>query len=236
MASKAYNRNMDHADAPLTEGGSASQTTIQNIKYVINNTASIYKEFDDHVFNGVIGQSFETSKEDYVRITGSKFPTNNVLSIGQANNRGIDGAALQEWAMMSFFARMNYRWKDKYLAGVTYRVDGSSRFNKNERYVGFPSFSLGWRISKENFMEAYTWLDDMKFRASLGFSGISGSGGYYGHQGQYVQKEKAGVYGNTNILEVKQPSNPDLKWEKTKTLDLGLDMNLFKNKVQMSFD
>ncbi|MDQ2178426.1 TonB-dependent receptor [Marinifilum sp. D714] len=236
MASKAYNRNLSYDASPILEGGSASQTTIQNMKYVINNTATIYKEHGEHVFNGVLGQSFEASKEDYVRVSASDFPTNNVLSIGQANTTHVDGASLQEWAMVSFFARMNYRWKDKYLAGVTYRIDGSSRFNKNERYVGFPSFSAGWRISKEQFMEAYTWLDDMKLRASLGFSGISGSGGYYGHQGQYVQKDNANIYGKKNILEVEQPSNPDLKWEKTQTLDLGLDMSLFESKVQVSFD
>ncbi|NOU59314.1 SusC/RagA family TonB-linked outer membrane protein [Marinifilum caeruleilacunae] len=236
MASKAYNRNLSYDASPLLEGGSASQSNIQNIKYVINNTATVYKEMGDHVINGVLGQSFETSEEDYTRITGTDFPTNSVMSIEQADSRRVDGALTQEWAMVSFFARMNYRWKDKYLAGVTYRIDGSSRFNKNERYVGFPSFSAGWRISNENFMVPYTWIDDLKIRASLGFSGISGSGGYYGHQGQYVLKDNASKYGSTNILEVKQASNPDLKWEKTQTLDWGVDMSLFQSKLKLSFD
>lgn len=236
MASKSYNRNMSYDASPILQGGSASQTNIQNMKYVINNTASVYKEFGDHVINGVVGQSFETSKEDYIRITGSDFPTNSVLSIQQAESRRVDGAVLQEWAMVSYFARMNYRWKDKYLAGVTYRMDGSSRFNKNERYVGFPSFSAGWRISSEEFMEPYLWINDLKLRASLGFSGISGSGGYYGHQGQYVLKDNASKYGKVNILEVKQASNPDLKWERTNTFDLGLDLSLFNNRIQLTFD
>jgi len=241
MSSKAYNRNKEYKD--MVDGqeveiiqGSASQTTINNLKLVINNTASIYKEFGEHVFTGVLGQSFETSDEDYVRIAATDFPTNEVLSIGSANDSRVDGAVLREWAMVSFFGRMNYRWKDKYMAGITYRVDGSSRFNKNERYVGFPSFSAGWRISEENFMESYTWLDDMKFRASLGFSGISGSGGYYGNQGQYVAKEYAKKYGNTNILEVQQASNPDLKWEKTNTIDIGLDLSLFQSRISLSLD
>ncbi len=236
MASKAYNRNMSYENYPLLKGGSASQTNIQNIKYVINNTANINKEFGKHFFNGVLGQSFETSQEDYVRISGSNFPTNSVLSIQQAKNKHVGGAITKEWAMVSFFARLNYRFRDKYLAGVTYRLDGSSRFNKNERYVGFPSFSAGWRISEENFMNSISWIDDLKIRTSLGFSGISGSGGYYGHQGQYILKPNASVYGNTNILEVKQPSNPDLKWEKTITLDLGIDIKLLKDKINIAFD
>lgn len=241
MSSKAYNRNkeykgMDNGKEVEIIQGSASQSNINNLKLVINNTASIYKEFGEHVFTGVLGQSFETSKEDYVRIAATDFPTNDVLSIGSANDSRVDAAVLREWAMVSFFGRLNYRWKDKYLAGVTYRVDGSSRFNKNERYVGFPSFSAGWRISKENFMERYTWLDDMKFRASLGFSGISGSGGYYGNQGQYVARDYAKKYGNTNILEVQQASNPDLKWEKTHTVDIGLDLSLFQSKISLSLD
>jgi len=234
MVSKAYNRNMAYEQ--IDKEGDANQTNVQNMKYVFNNTASIYKEFGEHVFNGVIGQSFETSDEDFTRIGGTGFPTNDVLSISQADNSRVYDAVRKEWAMMSFFARMNYRWLDKYMAGITYRVDGSSRFNKNERYVGFPSFSLGWRFSKEQFLEAYTWLTEAKLRASLGYSGISGSGGYYGHQGQYVLKQYASKYGTTNILEVDQPSNPDLKWERTKTFDLGLDVTLFGDKVQFTFD
>lgn len=234
MVSKAYNKNM--AYEKIDRKGNANQTNIQNMKYVFNNTATIYKELGEHVFNGVIGQSFETSDEDIVNIGGEGFPTNDVLSISQADRSWVGRAVRSEWAMMSFFARMNYRWLDKYMAGVTYRIDGSSRFNKNERYVGFPSFSLGWRFSKEQFMEAYTWVTDAKIRASLGFSGISGSGGYYGHQGQYVLKQQAPKYGSNNILEVEQASNPDLKWEKTKTLDIGLDLTLFGDKVQFTFD
>lgn len=241
MASKAYNRYKGYTEISNGElkdiiEGSASQTNINNLKLVINNTASIYKELGEHIFTGVLGQSFETSKEDYVRIRGRDFPSNDVLSIGAANSTGVDNAVLKEWSMVSFFGRLNYRWKDKYLAGVTYRVDGSSRFNKNERYVGFPSFSAGWRMSKENFMEQYVWLDEMKFRASLGFSGISGNGGYYGNQGQYVSREYAKKYGVNNILEVQQPNNPDLKWEKTQTVDLGLDVSLFNSKVSLSLD
>jgi len=246
MSSKSYNRNKEYKGVGLDENGneveieliqgSASQSNINNLKLVINNTASIYKEFGEHVLTGVIGQSFETSKEDYVRISATDFPTNDVLSIGSANEPRVDGAVLREWAMVSYFGRMNYRWKDKYMAGVTYRVDGSSRFNKNERYVGFPSFSAGWRISNENFMERYTWVDDLKLRASLGFSGIAGSGGYYGHQGQYVARDYAKQYGNTNILEVQQASNPDLKWEKTHTIDFGVDLSLFQSKISLSVD
>lgn len=241
MSSKSYNRNKEYKGIVGGEEvqiiqGSASQTNINNLKLVINNTASVYKEFGDHVINGVIGQSFETSKEDYVRIAGSDFPSNDVLSIGSANDSRVDGAVLREWAMVSFFGRIQYRLKDKYMAGITYRIDGSSRFNKNERYVGFPSFSAGWRISNENFMERYIWLDDLKLRASLGFSGISGSGGYYGNQGQYVARDYAKQYGNTNILEVQQASNPDLKWERTHTIDLGLDMSMFNSRVSLSLD
>ncbi len=242
MSSKAYNRNKEYkgfADGKNFEiiQGSASQSNINNFKLVINNTASIYKEFGEHVLTGVLGQSFETSQEDFVRISATDFPTNDVYSISAANEPSVDAAILREWALVSFFGRLQYRLFDKYIAGFTYRVDGSSRFNKNQRYVGFPSFSVGWRISEENFMERYTWLDEMKLRASLGFSGIAGSGrGYYGNQGQYIAKQYAKKYGNTNILEVKQPSNPDLKWEKTHTIDLGLDLSLLNSKISLTLD
>ncbi|MCT4616086.1 MAG: SusC/RagA family TonB-linked outer membrane protein [Marinifilaceae bacterium] len=238
ITTKSYNRTLDHPNSPHLKGGDASQTDVQNLKYVFNNTATIFKEFDEHQINAVFGQSFEKSMENTIRIRGSEFPSNSVMSIGSAIKQRVDEARYQDWAMLSFFGRVNYRLKDKYLFGVTYRVDGSSRFNENERFVGFPSFSAGWRISQEDFMQPYVWLNDLKLRASLGFSGISGSSrDYYGNVGRYtLRKAQDKKYGDKLILEYSQPSNPDLKWEKTRTLDIGLDMSLFEHRLEANID
>ncbi len=235
--SEAYSRLISRPDI---EGGNATQTTNQNRKFVINNTASVVKVFNNvHSINSVIGQSFETSREQRISIWGRKFHSDEVLAIGHAGERGVSSTATQEWALFSVFARLNYQYNHKYLAGVTYRVDGSSRFNKNNRYIGFPSFSFGWRASEEDFMKNISWVDELKFRGSVGFTGIDGTSGYYGNQGQYLLQSIAGMqfqYAGSPLLQVVQPNNPNLKWENTRTLDLGVDFSMLRGKLTLQVD
>ncbi|UNY98754.1 TonB-dependent receptor [Zhouia spongiae] len=233
FGSEAYSRLISRPDL---EGGSARETTKQNRKLVVNNTINYVKNFNKHAINSVIGQSFEKSREQATSIFGRNFDNDNVLAIGRAGNRGISNTLIQEWALFSAFGRLNYQYDNKYLAGVTYRVDGSSRFNKNNRYIGFPSFSLGWRLSEEAFMKGFNWIDDLKFRGSMGFTGIDGTSGYYGNQGQYLPHPNGLNYNGVSILQARQPNNPNLKWERTRTLDLGVDANLFGNRVDLQVD
>ena len=239
LNSKAYSRIISRPDI---EGGNATQTKLNNKKFVVNNTASIVKVFNNiHSINSVIGQSFETSTEESNSIRGRLFESDDILDINKAGVVGGDTEPLiREWALFSMFARLNYQYKHKYLAGITYRVDGSSRFNKNHRYVGFPSFSLGWRASEEHFMESASWIDELKFRGSVGFTGIDGTSGYYGNQGQYVLLRGGGTlpmkYFDSEILQVEQPNNPNLKWERTRTLDLGLDLSMFNERINLQVD
>jgi TonB-linked SusC/RagA family outer membrane protein len=233
FGSEAYSRLINR---PNLLGGSATQTTNQNRKLVVNNTVTFVKSFDKHSINGVMGQSFETSREQGSSIWGNKFSSDEVLAIGRASERGIFSTIVQEWALFSAFGRLNYQYDQKYLAGVTYRIDGSSRFNKNNRYIGFPSFSLGWRASEESFMKNVSWVNDLKFRGSVGFTGIDGTSGYYGNQGQYSPEPNGLQYDGLPILQVKQPNNPNLKWEKTKSVDLGVDASLFNDRLGIQLD
>lgn len=234
FSSESYSRIISRPDI---EGGNATQTTKQNKKFVINNTASVVKTFNNiHSINGVLGQSFETSREQSTSIWGRRFHSDEVLAIGQAGENGVSNTQIQEWALFSMFGRLNYQYDHKYLAGVTYRVDGSSRFNKENRYIGFPSFSLGWRASEENFLNTVSWIDELKFRGSLGFTGIDGTSGYYGNQGQYNLQPYGLQYAGSPILEVKQPNNPNLKWERTRTIDLGLDFSMLDERINLHVD
>jgi TonB-dependent starch-binding outer membrane protein SusC len=233
LNSEGYSRLVSRPDLV---GGDATQTTIQNRKFVVNNTATLLRKYNRHLFNGVVGQSFETSRELNDMITGRGFPSDNILSISQAQTSRVSSSLVQQWALFSVFGRLNYRFEDKYLLGATYRLDGSSRFNKNHRYIGFPSFSAGWRISGEPFMERYLWIKDLKIRGSIGFSGIDGTGGYYGNQGQYSLSPNGIQYNGMNLLQVVQPNNPNLKWEKTRSIDVGIDADLFDSKLKFTLD
>ncbi len=232
--SRGYNRQ---ASRPTLPGGEAIESLAQNRKLVLDNTASIRKRIgENHFINSVFGQSFETSTEQRTNISGTNFFHDFIQSIGAASATRVRSSLQQKWALVSYFFRVNYQYRDKYLAGVSYRIDGSSRFNKNERYVGFPSFSLGWKISEEGFMERFTKLDELKIRGSVGFAGVQGSGGYYGNQGQYVLNDNNSNYAGLPILEIKQPNNPNLGWEKTRSLNLGLDLSMFDSRFTLTYD
>ena len=239
--SDAYSRLISR---PSIVGGNATSRKVENKKFVINNTATIAKVFNNiHSINSVLGQSFETSEEWSYATTARDFASDDILDINQGGIVRVSEPLLREWALFSVFGRLNYQYDHKYLAGVTYRLDGSSRFGRNNRYIGFPSFSLGWRASNENFLKDASWLNELKFRGSVGFAGVdgnSGVGGYYGNQGQYqlfrYGNNSVAQYLDSNILQVIQPNNPDLEWERTRTLDLGMDLSLFDGRIDLTVD
>lgn len=237
MVARSYSRK---AAAPgMLPNGDAVESININRKFVVNNTATFnYKFNGKHYFDGVIGQSFETSVENTNTIASNNFPDDGILSIGATNSesRRVRAALQREWAMLSYFVRLNYQLNEKYLAGITYRVDGSSRFSRNQRYVGFPAFSMGWRMSREPFMSSVNWVKDLKLRGSVGLTGVQGgsASSYYGYQGQYTFEDSN--YGNLPILAVEQPPNPNLEWQKTLTFDAGIDASLFDGTVDVILD
>lgn len=214
----------------------ASETTNMNYKVVINNTLNVTKSFGvDHFLQGVVGQSYEYSNERVTAVTGKNFFSSDLIGVGAAQTKTVSQAMRQKWALFSAFARLNYQYRHRYMAGVTYRVDGSSRYNKDHRYLGTPSFSLGWRLSEENFVrDAMPWVDEMKLRASVGWSSKDGNNSYYGAQAVYKLSDRN--YGGYNYLMMSQPGNADLDWEKTITYDVGLDLSILKNRLDITLD
>ncbi len=233
MSSESYSRLKSRL---WLEGGSARQSNRTNKKYVVNNTLTAIKVLGDHSINAVVGQSFEKSRENNTTVSGREFNSDNEISISAAGKSQVENALVQQWAIFSAFTRINYQYLNKYMGGFTYRVDGSSRFNKSNRYIGFPSFSLGWRVSNEDFMEPYPFIDDLKFRGSIGFTGTDGSGGYYGNQGQYTKHGKSFNYNGVLIYELNKPNNPNLKWERTRSYDLGMDLSLLDSRIKLTVD
>jgi TonB-linked SusC/RagA family outer membrane protein len=230
----AYTRRVKR---PSGFGNDAVETTSGNQKIVINNTASLLKPIGSvHYINAVVGQSYEQSTENNIQIGGYNFFSDDIRSISGAGSKYILNANRQKWALVSYFARVNYEYDHKYLAGVTYRIDGSSRFSSNNRYIGFPSFSAGWRLSQESFMKNLKGVDDIKLRGSIGFSGNNSSTSYYGSQGQYTLNEDNLSYGGIQILQMVQPENPNLKWERTQSIDIGLDVTLWNNRFNLTAD
>ncbi len=143
-------------------------------------------------------------------------------------------------ALISYYARLSYSWDSRYLLTATIRRDGTSRFSKDTRWGTFPSVALAWRLSEEPFLKNASWMDDLKIRASYGVTGQQDGIGNYNYlptywsgtsNSQYIGSD--GSYINTYL-----PSSyvSDLKWETTKSYNLGLDWTFLDNRIQGSFD
>ncbi|MBO9729987.1 MAG: SusC/RagA family TonB-linked outer membrane protein [Chitinophaga sp.] len=234
ISSRAYDRIIDR---PQNIGGSATETQQQLRKWVINNRIDINKIVGDgHAISAMLGQSFEKSVENTNSVNGRGFMNDDMLSIATATDKRVSNSLEQQWAQVSFLSRINYEYKHKYLVGTTYRLDGSSRFSANHRYVGFPSFALGWALSEENFLKGSKVIEQLKLRASVGFTGNDGGNGYYGNQGQYAIGVYGATYGNVPTIDNKQPANPNLQWERTTTWNIGADYSLWQGRVSGAID
>lgn len=138
-------------------------------------------------------------------------------------------------SVMSFFGRLNYDWKNRYIFEANFRADGSSRFAKGHRWGYFPSFSAAWRISEEDFMKCAEWLNNLKIRASWGRLGNNSVSDY---ATQLIYTRKSNVFGDTAVsgAGIAAMVNDRLKWESTTMTDIGIDLSLFRSRLSMTTD
>ena len=213
----------------------ANFVTMRSTNWVWENTLNYNKTFNnDHSVTGLVGYTMQEQTLEYSEMTGGSFPNDLVHTINAGKvTRGSTSET--EWALISFLARATYSYKGKYLASAALRTDGCSRFGKNNRWGYFPSASIAWRVSEEEFMKDLNWLNNLKLRLSYGVTGNNqipnyGAIGLLGYS-SYVQSGTVtqGLY--TNTLP-----DPELKWEKTGQVNFGLDAGLFNNRINLSLD
>lgn len=146
------------------------------------------------------------------------------------------GSSKSDHKLISFFGRVNYDWKERYMLTFSLRHEGSSRFGKNHKWGNFPAFSLGWRISDEKFMDSISWIDDLKIRYDYGMTGNQEIGNYK----SLATYQAFGWYQyNGNSFHVWGPSknvNSELRWEQGRNQNIGLDFSLFKNRISGSLN
>ncbi|MBQ7443417.1 MAG: TonB-dependent receptor [Bacteroidaceae bacterium] len=246
---------------PITEGTVANPTNSVEgkqehwTKWMWNAVASYNFEKGRH--HGDVLAGIELNRQDDVWFSGKAYDFAVLnpsymwpnAAVGEAEAYGDGGG----FTLVSFFGKFNYNYDNRYLASVTVRHDGSSRFGRNNRYGTFPSVSAGWRISQEKFMENVGWLDDLKIRASWGQTGnqeISniarftlyesnyGEAGF-GGQSYGTSYDIAGTNGGQQLasgFRRTQLGNDDLKWETTTQTNVGFDFGLFRNALYGSFE
>src|SRR5690606_35892721 len=155
------------------------------------------------------------------------------------NNAIINPAATtqtkSEWGLVSYFARVNYGFKNKYLLEASFRTDGSSRFGQENKWGYFPSASVAWRVTEEDFMQGIEAISELKLRASYGVTGNFNIGNF-----QYLGTVSTVSYSpdneTGNATAQTSLENPSLSWEKTKGYDFGLELGLFNNRLNFNFD
>ncbi len=189
------------------------------------------KSYGDYSVSAVLGTEFQYTIVDNARAEGQQFPLDELKTLASAGLITAATSTLTEYSFLSYFSRVNLDYKSKYLLTLSGRADGSSRFGKNNRYGVFPAASLGWVLTKENFLSQNTFLSFLKLRTSYGLTGNAGIGNF-GHLGLYG----VGNYNSIAGLIPSQIRNPDLGWESTRQIDFGIDYGFFKNRISGEID
>lgn len=199
------------------------------------------KDFTDkHRFDVMAGYEWQhfhdTSDQEYWGL----YPlSNNVVeNRGQRYNNTSSGSATESY-LVSFFGRVNYTLLDRYLFTATVRQDGSSRFHKNNRWGLFPSFALGWKLKEEAFLKDVDVLSDLKLRLGYGITGQQNiNSGDYPYLAVYETNKDGAYYPILGEGITYRPNayNPDLKWEKTTTYNVGLDFGFLNNRINGAVD
>nr|WP_296025691.1 TonB-dependent receptor [uncultured Prevotella sp.] len=218
------------------------RTKFRNTNTISYDFKDIFGKNSDHSLNVLLGEEYIVMKNELMTNTAHGFPAN--FTSAEAWKFTTQGTPFEindfydpDDILNSYFGRINYNYKEKYLLSATARADGSSKFAKGNRWGFFPSIAAAWRISSEPFMKgAEKWLDDLKLRLSYGTAGNNNiSSGLLTQEFQANATSWINGY-NSYISPSKTMANPDLKWETTITRNVGIDYTMFGSKLTGSID
>lgn len=193
---------------------------------------------EKHRVGLMAGMSAQWNTHDYLNAQKNVFMFDNVHEMDNGEEMYAIGGNETEWALLSYMARVNYSYEDRYLLTATIRRDGSSRFGKKHRWGTFPSVSVAWRASQEKWFPKNDYVNDLKVRAGYGVTGSQASVGNY----SYLASYNTSVYpfgisnGNQTALVSSTLANPYIHWEEVAQTNIGFDASLFNSRVMFSFD
>lgn len=231
------NQNDDSYYGPQTVNGSGingygESDWFKSLLYNTNNYFTYKKKFSDkHDVDATLGMTYEYYSDDYANVKGQDFPTEDLQKLASAGTITGGTSVSNAKAVVGYFGRVNYAFREKYLLYLSGRIDGSSVFGINNRYGFFPAASAGWILSDESFLKNSKVVSFLKLRASYGISGNDDLP-YYIAQNTY-----GGVsYGGTSGLFPVTLGNNDLRWEKDKEFDIGVEFGFFNGRLSGEFD
>ncbi|MFD1001125.1 SusC/RagA family TonB-linked outer membrane protein [Ohtaekwangia kribbensis] len=227
--------------------GLAVRNTYQYTNVIFETYFTWDKSFGNHSVNAVLGYSWqENTNGDGFQTSSTNFSTDDVSynNLSLSNPYGVSdfrvdfGSSIYDQIrLISDFLRVKYDYDSRYLLQLSLRRDGSSAFGVNHRWGYFPSVGAAWRISKESFMDNTSFISDLKLRASYGVTGNSAGFNAYTTKLLYGFVGTTVYQGNTiNAISAIQNDNPDLRWEKTSTANIGLDFSILSDRISGSFE
>lgn len=203
---------------------------------LVENLLTFDRTFGEHKISALAGYTYQDSRFRHIQAYGEGLPQGLEEIDAATTNRSNEGNSWRS-VLTSILGRVFYSYQNKYLFTATIRRDGSSKFGKNNRYGYFPSFSLGWNVAEEKFMENVHWLDQLKLRGGYGVLGNQEIDNY-----QYSSTITTGINypdGNGGLLQGAFPknfANPDIKWEGTAMTNVGIDFMAFNNRLSLTAD
>lgn len=217
----------------VRETGDSYKNNTHSFYWILKNYLTYTKDIGSHAFTGMVGHEAQHSTWEQIIASRGGFIMNELtaLSIGDADLANANSMQNQ-WAMQSAFARLNYSFNNRYLLTATFRADASSNFGTNNQWGFFPSFSAGWVMSEESFMESVSGvLDWVKIRAGYGEVGNQNISPYsYGQTLKTINTVYGPAFLPGNI------ANPDVKWESTTSTNIGLELGFLDSKIRLDAD
>ncbi|WP_221409534.1 SusC/RagA family TonB-linked outer membrane protein [Marinoscillum furvescens] len=218
----------------ITERGETSflQRDERIAQFVSSNTLLYKRNIGEHFFSALAGTEAIRYQANFSGGASTGFVSDDIdyiqLNNGSGQSSNFSGGS--EWALLSFFSRLDYSYNDKYLFSATVRRDGSSRFSPDNRFAHFPAFSAGWRVSQESFLKSFEWLQELKLRASWGQSGNQeiGDFSYFSTYSADAWDTYYAIDGSNDKAQIgfkpTRVGNEDVKWETTTQTNFGVDL------------
>lgn len=222
--------------------GSAEISNYKNNDTQFETTLNYIRSFGPHSLQALLGYTYQKGTENSAGMSNVGFDfddteTNDIGSgTGLLNGKADLSSYKESHTYIGFFGRVLYNYDQRYLASVSLRRDGSSRFGKNNKWGWFPAVSLGWRISREAFLRDVEWLNELKIRGGYG---VTGNQDFSNYKSLILMTTAGKFWYNGEWINTYQPAsnpNPDLQWEKKKEFNIGLDAQLFNSRLNVTFD
>jgi TonB-linked SusC/RagA family outer membrane protein len=229
-------------NVPIPTTAVSIRQGLENISWLNENLATYTRSFNDHNFELLAGFTNQWYRQEFSRIQANTYaddrlPTiQGALNIDRSGNPNATRNDVNQWALTSYLSRLTYNYKGKYLFTAAVRTDGSSRFGANNQFGTFPSASVGWLLSDEDFLKPIQQISFAKIRASYGVIGNNNIGNYTSYA--LVNNTTNAVFGSTVATGavVTSLANPNLGWETTRQFDIGLDLGLLNDRIQFIYD